>query len=193
MRRMLVCFVIFLLMPEKIGVATDSCRNIPAEKNSLMGTGNMNELPGPAVIFGDPVTIPAFHLRFIDGKTKKEVSPSKIDITYDWKWLRYPYPEHSWGVWDDTYDQVECIEPGAEILVHEFKVQPRGWYDGKYVKFPFIGKRPSFTGIGVVMYDVGCNKTPWVTLSPKDVSKLKKNNLVTIEINCAGHLYIIIK
>jgi len=148
---------------------------------------------GQAKLFGDIVTIPAFKLHFIDGKTKNEVIPSKIGITYDWKWLKHPYPERSWGVWYAAYDRIECTEPDAEILIPEFEVQPRGWYDGKYVKFPFIGKRPSFTGIGIVLYDVGCNRTLRIELSLKEVSKLKKNNSVTIEVSCAGNSTVIIK
>ena len=147
---------------------------------------------GPAKLFGDPVTVPALHLRFMDGKTNKEVAPSKISIIYEWEWLKYPYPERSWGVWYGARDLVECIEPGSEVLVPEFEVQPRGWYDGKYAKFPFVWKRPSFTEIGIVMYDVGCSTTR-TKISPNEVAKLKKNNSVIIKINCAGHSSIIIK
>ena len=151
---------------------------------------------GPAKLFGIPVTIPAFRLHFVDEKSSQSVTPTKISINYNWKWLEYPYPEHSLGAWSDVSDTIECLEPGAETLVPEFTVRPRGWYDGKYIKFPFTitgSKHPSFTGIGIVMHDVGCNKTRWVILSPKDVSRLKKNNSVIIKINCAGHSSIIIK
>ena len=148
---------------------------------------------GPAKIFGETVEIPAFHLRFINGNTKKEIAPSKISVVYHWKWLEYPYPEHSWGVWSDAGDRFECVEPGTEILIPEYEVHPRGWYDGKYAKFPFVWKGPAFTGIGVSMSGVGCSTIPWIRLSPKEVSRLKKSNSVIIEVNCTGKSTVTIK
>ena len=178
-------FVLLFLLARHSGLcATNSCQvSLRAEDNDM----------GSAKLFADPIAITAFHLRFIDGKTKKEITPSKINITYHWKWLEYPYPEHSWGVWSTASDRVECVELGTEIAVPEYVVQPRGWYDGKYTKFPFTWKGPSFTGIDISMYDVGCSRNTWITLSPKEVFKLNKNNSVTIEINCTGRSTFIIK
>jgi len=182
-KNIVLVFVLLPLLTGHLGFGvTNSCQlTVQAEDNDM----------GEAKLFGDPVTIPAFNLRFVDGKTKREVSPSKISIIYEWKWLEYPYPEHPLGTWSGARDLVECIEPGTEALVPEFMVQPRGWYDGKYAKFPFRG-RPSFTEIGIVLYDVGC-RTTRSKLSPKEASKLKNNKTVTIEINCAGNSTVTIK
>lgn len=186
-------FVVLLLLLTRYPVfgANNSCQLfLRAEENSLLGK-NWEPL-GPAKLFSTPVMIPAFQLRFIDSKTKKGIAPSKISIAYGWKWLEYPYPEHSWGAWSGASDIFECIEPSIELSVSEFEVNPRGWYDGKYVKFPFIGKQPSFTGISIVMYDVGCSITR-AKISQKEISKLKGNKTVIIEVNCTGNSIITIE
>jgi len=193
MRIMLACLVVFLLMPEKNYGTTDSCRTIPAEKNGLMGPiGNMAEYPGPAVIFSDPVFVPAFRLRFVDEKSSQSVVPTEIQFNYSWKWLEYPYPEHSWGVWSNASDLVECTELGTEILIPEFVVQPRGWYDGKYAKFPFVWKGPSFTGLHISFKIRGNNYFPYAVISHKEVKKLK-NKTVVVMVKPYGKCDIIIK
>lgn len=192
-KNIVFAFLLFLLMPCFVFGTINTCQiTSRPEEHGVFGRGKPL---GPAKLFSDPVIIPAFQLRFIDGKTKKDVTPSKIRFEYGMRWLEYPYPEHSWGVWTYVRDVVECIEPGTETLIPKFIVQPRGWYDGKYVKFPFTGKRPSFTGI-VIAIEVGCGNTnnkTWATLSPKESSKIKNNQLVTIEVNCTGDSTVIIK
>ena len=192
MRIMLACLVVFLLMSEKNLGTTDFCRTIPAEKNGLMGPiGNMAEYPGPAVIFSDPVIVPAFRLHFVDEKSSQSVVPKEITINYSWKWLEYPYPEHSWGAWSDASDLVECLEPIADILVSEFEVRPRGWYDGKYTKFPFL-RKPEFTGIGISFKINENDYFPYAVISPKEVKKLK-NKTVVVMVKPYGKCDIIIK
>lgn len=167
--------------------AMSSCRlAVKAEENGLLG--KEGKPLGPAVLFSDPVTIPAFRMRFVDSKSGQVVVPSKITIAYGWKWIEYPYPEHSWGAWSEASDIVECFEPSAEIQVPEFEVRPRGWYEGKYVKFPFR-RRPSFTGIDVVLTVSGC--TARSTISPKESMKLK-NKAAVFRVNCTGDSTIVV-
>jgi len=161
--------------------ATTPCRlTVKAEENGLLGKGG--SLPGPAVLFSTPVVIPAFRLRFVDSATGKKLAPSKVSLAYGWRWLEYPYPEHSWGAWSEASDLVECMEPAGEINVPEFEVRPRGWYDGKYVKFPF-SRKPSFTGVGVVIEIDEC--TTRATISPKESLKLK-GQVAVFSVNCRG-------
>jgi len=185
--KFIIIFFSLLTCQSEFGTAS-SCQL------SYQGEGNATGEPlGPAKIFGDPVTIPEFYLRFINRETKEVVIPSKIGITYDWKWLEYPYPERPWGVWSTAYDRIDCVETSPEILVPKYNVQPRGWYNGKYVKFPFIGKQPSFTGIGIILYDVGCSRTLRIEILKKEVSKLKSNKIITVEINCTGNSTVTIR
>jgi hypothetical protein len=188
-----IFMLLFFLMYGTSFGEVDSCRLVvPAEENGLMGPiGNMMEVPGPAVIFSDPVIVPAFRLHFIDEKSGQPVIPYEINIAYGWKWLEYPYPEHSWGAWSGASDIVECIKPSAETLVPEFEVQPRGWYDGKYTKFPFSGK-PKFTGISIGFKIGSNNYFPYAEISTKDVKKLK-NKTVIIKVKPYGKCDIIIK
>ena len=178
-------------MPEKIGVATDSCRTVPIEKMGIPGPLG-TKYPGPAVIFGDPVTVPAFQLRFVDEKSAQSVAPSKIAINYSWRWLEYPYPEHSWGAWSDVSDLIECPEPGAETLVAEYEVRPRGWYNGKYAKFPFVGKRPYFTRVSISLAVNGCTEQTGASISAKEARKLKDKSVV-FKVNCNGKSTIVIE
>ena len=177
----------FLLVQAPGLGAMNSCRLVvEAEEDGLLG--KEGKPLGPAVLFSDPVTIPAFRMRFVDSKSGQLVVPSTITIAYVWKWLKYPYPEHSWGVWSSASDVVECFEPSAEIQVPEFKVRPRGWYDGKYVKFPFW-RRPSFEGILIVLTVNG--STARSTISPKQSMRLK-NKTAVFRVNCTGDSTIVV-
>jgi len=186
-----VFFMFLFMRGASLGV-TDSCRTIVAENNGLMGpSGNMAELPGPAILFSDPVVVPAFQLRFVDEESGKPIVPLKITISYSWKWLQYPYPEHSWGAWSVASDIVECFEPNTEISVPEFTVNPRGWYDGKYTKFPF-SKKPSFTGIHIAFNIANNNYFPYAEISPKEVKKLKDKTVI-VKVKRYGKCDIVIK
>jgi hypothetical protein len=161
--------------------AMTSCRlTVKAEENGLFGKGG--NPPGPAVLFSSPVVVPAFRLRFADSQSGKTLVPSNVSLAYGWRWLEYPYPEHSWGAWSEASDLVECMEPAGEINVPEYEVRPRGWYDGWYTKFPF-SRKPSFTGIAVVITLNGC--TTRATIPPKELSNLK-GQVVVFAANCRG-------
>jgi len=188
-----VLFSLFFLMHGISFSVTDSCRlTVSAERNGLMGPiGNMAEHPGPAVIFSDPVVVPSFRIHFIDEKSAKPVVPLEITISYGWKWLEYPYPEHPWGAWSEASDIVECFEPSTEILVPEFVVKPRGWYDGKYARFPF-SKKPAFTDI-VIGFKI--DKNPYSTyavITSKEAKKLKGKTVI-VKVKPYGKSDVFIK
>ena len=178
-----------LLAGSACGVnAMASCRlTVRAEENGIFGKGG--NPPGAAVIFAAPVGIPAFRLRFVDSKSGKQVTPTKVSVAYGWRWLEYPYPEHSWGAWSEADDLVECEPPSTELEIPAFEVRPRGWYDGKYTRFPF-SKKPAFTGIGIVIQLGGC--TTRATITPKEALRLHSRSAV-FKANCAGESSISIQ
>lgn len=158
-----------------------SCRvTVKAEENGIFGKGG--NPPGPAVLFSAPVVVPAFRLRFVDSESGKTLVPSKVSLAYGWRWLEHPYPEHAWGAWSEASDLMECLEPAGEIDVPEVEVRPRGWYDGKYIWFPYP-KKPSFTGVDIVIELANC--TPRAGISPKQTSKLK-GRVAVFAVNCRG-------
>lgn len=161
--------------------AMAACRvTVKAEENGIFGKGG--NPPGEAVIFSTPALIPAFRLRFVDAASGGQLLATKISLAYGWRWLEYPYPEHSWGAWSEASDLVECDAPTSELEVPDFEVRPRGWYEGKYTRFPFP-KKPSFTGIGVVAQVAGC--TARATITSKDAVQLK-GHVVVFKANCKG-------
>ena len=168
--------------------AMANCRvTVRAEEDGVIGKGG--NPPGAAVIFGAPVTIPSFRLRIVDSKSGQQLTPKRVSVAYGWRWLEYPYPEHSWGAWSGASDLVECEPSSAELEIPEFEVRPRGWYDGKYTRFPFP-KRPTFTGISVVIEPGQC--TTRADISPKEAVKLK-GRFAVFKANCAGESSISIQ
>ncbi len=154
---------------------------IKAEDSGLQSSNGKPR--GPAIISGDAVSVGAFRLRFVDAKTGQALKPTKVTVAYGWKWLEYPYPEHLWGAWSDASDVVTCVGTEGEVVsVPQFEVKPRGWYNGKYAKFPFA-KKPSFTGIDVTATLEQCS--PRVTIKPEDARKLQGRTAV-VKVDCHG-------
>ena len=128
---------------------------VRAEDNGLLG-GSNGQPRGPAVISSTPVQVPQLKFRFVDEKNQP-VQPKEIQVTYSWKWLEYPYPEHAWGAWSDGYDFVKCtVEPNETVVVPEYAVTARGWYKGKYTSFPWAHK-PQFRGVGIHIAYTTCD------------------------------------
>jgi hypothetical protein len=131
----------------------------------------------PAVIFGKPYDAPSMRIRFIDGATGlplRNLYDGVITVSYSWRWLEYPYPEHAWGAWSDAADQLKCkpdIDGWFQTPGH--KVMPRGWYEGKYTRFPWP-HRPSFNGIGIA---ANTGYFARVALKPGDLHKFTKFDL----------------
>src|SRR5439155_17020279 len=98
-----------LLGPPTLSAQPTGCHlAVRAEDNGLL---SINGKPlGPAVVSSDTVTVPSFHLRFVDGSTGSLLKPSEVSIAYGWRWFQYPYPEHSWGAWSAGSDLVSCAK-----------------------------------------------------------------------------------
>lgn len=173
---LLLCLVVHMCASENGG-----CKlGVIADDNGLSSiTGKP---PGPAVIFGGAVKVPTFRLRFVDKKTGEMLKPDEVSLAYGWKWLQYPYPEHSWGAWSGASDLVTCTGTAGEISVPAFEVKPRGWYNGKYAKFP-LARKPSFTGITVTVTVAGCS--PRVTISAEEARGLQGRTVV-VKVDCHG-------
>lgn len=128
---------------------------VKAEENGLPSPNGKPR--GAALISANPITVPELRLRFIDAKTGHLVTPKKVTISYTWKWLEYPYPEHIWGAWSDAYDFMSCSIPAGsdELVVPQYVVIPRGWYKGKYTDFPW-SRKPKFGGVGLTIETSDC-------------------------------------
>jgi hypothetical protein len=126
---------------------------VRAEDNGLLG---QNGKPlGPAVISSDTVSVPELQFRFID--EKNAVQPKQITVSYNWKWWKYPYPEHAWGAWSDSFDFVKCtVETNSPVTVPEYTATPKGWYKGKYTNFPWSHK-PKFNQVHVHVTATACD------------------------------------
>jgi hypothetical protein len=104
----------------------------------------------PATIFGTIKNVPTMRIRFVEGVSGKPLVNMDITITYGWRWLEYPYPEHAWGAWSSTGDRLSCkLDNEGWIATPDHQVKPRGWYDGKYSHWPWK-HLPEFTGVDVV-------------------------------------------
>ena len=127
------------------------------------------------VVFGEKHTVPALRIRFINGATHLPLQVQSIKINYGWKWWLYPYPEHAWGVWEDAADGLEC-HPDDEgwIDAPAHQVRPRGWYVGKYTRWPW-NKRPYFDDVEVV---VSTGYSARTHLRPADLNKFHNKDLV---------------
>lgn len=186
-RLYLAVVVLSLLGTEDVFAQDKGCHlMVKAEENGLI---SLDGQPlGAALIFSGRVTIPSFRLRFVDKRTGTFVRPSEITLAYGWKWLQYPYPEHSAGAWSTASDLVSCVEPeSGQTIVPSFEVTPRGWYDGKYTKFPF-SQKPAFSGIDVSAVFPGCS--PRVTMKPGDARALKGRTVV-VKVSCQGDSTIV--
>lgn len=174
---MLLCLVANACASENGGCKLE----LKAENSGLQSSNGKPR--GAAAIFGDPVLVSSFRMRFVDTKTGNVLKPTKVTLAYGWKWLEYPYPEHAWGAWSEASDVLTCLETAPEIVsVPQFEVKPRGWYDGKYAKFPFA-KKPSFTGIDVAITLGECS--PRVTIKPEYARHLQGRTVV-VKVDCHG-------
>jgi hypothetical protein len=136
--------LLFLIAPPYLHAGCEPM--VRAEDNGLVGIHGKPQ--GPAVILSTPVQVPELKFRFVDEKNQP-VQSKVIQVTYSWKWLEYPYPEHEWGAWLLGYDFVKCTaEPGETVVVPEYVVAARGWYKGKYTSFPWA-RKPQYDGVGV--------------------------------------------
>ena len=127
------------------------------------------------LIFGDRYPVPRMRIRFINGATQRPLEVKGITVNYDWLWLEYPYSEHAWGAWSDAADSLSC-QPDQEgwIALPAHEVLPRGWYDGKYTRWPWP-HRPHFESVEVVAFTGYFGRT---RLLPEDLKKFADCDLV---------------
>lgn len=142
---------------------------------------------GTPVIWGKPYEVPALHLEFRDESTGMPCSPTEIMIHYCWEWLQYPATERPWGAWTDTSDLLICNPNGeTDVEIPIYLVKPRGWYDGKYTKFPWP-KTPHFDRIEIMFSYNGCESN--VIWESKDLKKFRDSKAI-ITLPCGGHVRV---
>jgi hypothetical protein len=130
------------------------------------------------VIFGDPVKVPAFTIRVVEMGTGRDVPVDYVLLHYTWRWLQYPYSEHAWGAWSDASDIVRCIPSPSQPIFSapEFEVHPRGWYNGKYARWPWP-HRPSFQQIEVAVI-AKSGQSPHIFLKKSDFPRFSTSTIV---------------
>lgn len=141
---------------------------------------------GEPVIFGKEFQVPELHMRFVDAATGKPVIPKVVDVHYYWLWLEWPYPEHDWGAWSDAEDWVKCATGSDQLVVPTHRVKPRGWYNGKYTKFPYTlsgSKEPKFDRLEIVFETENC--APRLIVPARDIRRFKDRTAV-VKLPCAG-------
>jgi len=142
---------------------------------------SIDSTKGAPLIYGDPYQVPSLELRFVEKATSKPITPKAVHIHYYWQWLEYPYPEHEWGAGVDAEELVNCmLKSGNTLTVHELLVRPRGWYDGKYVRFPWP-KKPRFDRLEIVI-DQGGGDFPRLIVHRGDLGKYRMS-VATVEIS----------
>ena len=73
-------------------------------------------------------------------------------------------------------DRAECdLDRDGWTNVPSHEVQPRGWYDGKYTRFPWP-RRPQFTGIEIVAVTKGGFAR--AHLDPRDLKRFAGFDLI---------------
>jgi len=147
----------------------DTCRKW--FQPSTAGQGNL-----PPVIFGDRRLVPPMRTRLVLSDGRSAIPTRTVTVNYGWRWLEYPAPEHGWGAWSEASDQAECeLDQDGWIQVPSHEVQPRGWYDGKYTRFPWP-RRPHFTGIGIVaVTNAGFAR---IHVQPRDLKRFADSDLI---------------
>jgi hypothetical protein len=120
--------------------ATSTCRSLfePKTYQDAIVAAPDPRNERPPVIFGEPRRVRPIRIRMLDGSTGKPLRYESIKVNYGWRWLEYPYPEHAWGAWSEAADQIECdLDSHGWMQTPSHEVRPRGWYDGKYTRFPW--------------------------------------------------------
>ena len=142
-----------------------------------------DESRGTPVVFGPVVRVPELRFRFVDRVSGAPVTLRDVNVNYYWKWIQYPYPEHEWGAWNDARDWVQCVaQKRSEVHVPPFTVKPRGWYDGKYTKFPWP-RRPKFDRLEIVFEYGQC--APRLIVESSDLQNFT-GAIAVVQLPCAG-------
>lgn len=138
---------------------------------------------GRPLIWGKPYVVPSLHLSFVDKESGEAVKPSKVDVFYIWQWIEYPYPDHPWGAWSNAHDWVRCLpNDGGALRIPPFTVKPRGWYDGKYTKFPW-SKKPYFDYLEITVHLDEC--APKLRIDLKDLKRYQRERAM-LRVSCGS-------
>ena len=155
----------------------------PSDNDTCVLRAAEDESRGTPVIFGPVVTVPELRFRFVDRVSGLNVKLRDVNVNYHWKWIQYPYPERDWGVWSDGRDWVECVtQMQSEVRVPPFTVKPRGWYDGKYAKFPWT-KRLKFDRLEIVFEYGQC--APRLIVKSSDLQRFA-GAIAVVQLPCAA-------
>ena len=142
---------------------------------------------GEPVIFGDEFNVPSLNIRFVRESTGEPAIPDDIFLLYLWDWLRWPYPEAPTGYWYETHDSVECTTNGqSNITIPPYTVRPRGWYAGRYTRFPFTlfgSRHPRFSRIEISILFGGCRRR---LLVEADDLEPYERNIAVFSLSCAA-------
>ncbi|CAN5415835.1 hypothetical protein BH10ACI3_BH10ACI3_06950 [soil metagenome] len=134
---------------------------------------------GTPSLFGQGFNIPDLRFRFVDFGNRVENLPQVVRIFYVWEWWEYPYPDHPRGVWNEANDIVLCTGvTNDEILIPAYKVEPKGWYSGKYAR------TPRFDHIEVSFENKECG-TPRLLFDKKKTQKFM-NMTALVSLPCGG-------
>jgi hypothetical protein len=148
-------YIAFLILAAAVSSpAQDSPAPAPKVGCGVLETDFINGHPQTQpVIFGKAFNVPGVRIQVLDAATRKPLSGNEVIVRYVWRWFRYPYPEHSFGVWSDAYDLVRCVtDKDGTVVVPEHEVVPSGWYKGKYL----FGRKPGFRHLDI---SVGTKKS----------------------------------
>ena len=135
---------------------------------------------GKAVIFGEPVYVPALSFAFVQQETGLPVHPEWVKVFYSWEWIEYPYQEHPWGAWSTASEVWECQATGSKLEVAARTVRPRGWYAGKYTKWPWP-KKPRFEEVSLRI-SMGGSRMNTFSFKPKELKRMARA-VTTIQLS----------
>lgn len=136
----------------------------PPERNCSM-FGSVEAQRGKPLLVGPKFQAPDLRFRFTNLGNRSENLPKVVRIFYIWNWLEYPYPEHSWGYWNEESDIIDCTNSNIETVIPAYHVVPKGWYSGKFAR------TPQFDHIEVAFDIKDCS--PRILFSKKEIAKFR--------------------
>ena len=169
--------ILFIMKP----AASQPKTNFQGASKDCALAPSIDVTKGSPLIYGIPYLVPALELKFVEKATGKSTTPRAVRVHYYWQWLEYPYPEHEWGAWVDGEELMNCTLSGGNVLkVPALLVKPRGWYDGKYTRFPWR-KNPHFDRLEI-MIDQGGGDFSRIIVHKNDLNRYRVSE-ATVELS----------
>ncbi len=126
---------------------------------------------GEPAIRGKKASVPALHFRLVDSRSSQPVRAISAKVLYVWEWIQYPYPEHAWGAWVEAYEGfIQAPDSDGALRIAARVIEPRGWYDGRYTRFP-TRRTPRFKWVEVSVKLAGC-EVPTLKLNVRELAKV---------------------